>query len=54
MSSHHIAVRIHSPGQVGSKFDGQGADSAVSLRLRLDPQGDPAELEPGMTVSLSR
>jgi HlyD family secretion protein len=23
------------------------------LRLRLDPQGDPAELEPGMTVSLS-
>jgi hypothetical protein len=30
MSSHHIAVRIHSPRQVGSKFDGQGADSAVS------------------------
>ena len=25
-----------------------------TLRLRLDPQGDPAELEPGMTVSLSR
>ena len=25
-----------------------------ALRLRLDPQGDPAELEPGMTVSLSR
>ena len=25
-----------------------------TLRLRLDPQGDPAKLEPGMTVSLSR
>ena len=25
-----------------------------TLRLRLDPQGDPAELEPGMTASLSR
>jgi HlyD family secretion protein len=25
-----------------------------TLRLRLDPQGDLAELEPGMTVSLSR
>jgi HlyD family secretion protein len=25
-----------------------------TLRLRLDPQGDPAELEAGMTVSLSR
>jgi len=25
-----------------------------TLRLRLDPQGDPAELEPGMTVSLTR
>jgi len=25
-----------------------------TLRLRLDPRGDPAELEPGMTVSLSR
>jgi HlyD family secretion protein len=25
-----------------------------TLRLRLDPQGDPVELEPGMTVSLSR
>lgn len=25
-----------------------------TLRLRLDPQGDPAELEPGMTVSFSR
>jgi HlyD family secretion protein len=25
-----------------------------TLRLRLDPQGDPTALEPGMTVSLSR
>ena len=25
-----------------------------TLRLRLDPHGDPAELEPGITVSLSR
>ncbi|MFZ2075768.1 MAG: hypothetical protein WAV38_03770, partial [Xanthobacteraceae bacterium] len=25
-----------------------------TLRLRLDPQGDPSDLEPGMTVWLNR
>ena len=31
-----------------------GDHDRSTLRLRLDPQGDPAGLEPGMTVWLNR